>query len=277
MDQDATCYRGRPWPRRHCVTWSGPTHPSLKKGTTPTFWRMSIVAKRLLCIRIPLGMEVGLSIGDIVLHGDPAPPGKKAQPLTQFLANVQCGQAAGWIKTPLGMEVDVGPGQCLLWPQSSISAKAGFLLKCRNSMGNNGHGGRNASPCLISQRSVQLLLWYGDFLISQDGSRRRVGFLNFKIFNGLNGHDYRTASLWQILTKSLMLGPGSVDFFIFAHGGRRQLGFLKLQSVTGRTHQDGRTASMCEMSSKSVNVQPRPVDFLRWRPPPYGIFYFWSL
>jgi len=33
---------------------------------------MSIVAKRLY-IRIPLGLEVGLSLGDIVLDGDPAP------------------------------------------------------------------------------------------------------------------------------------------------------------------------------------------------------------
>jgi len=31
-----------------------------------------------------LGMEVGLSPGDIVLDGDPAPPPKGAQPLPQF-------------------------------------------------------------------------------------------------------------------------------------------------------------------------------------------------
>jgi len=27
-----------------------------------------------VCIRIPLGTEVGLNLGDIVLDGDPAPP-----------------------------------------------------------------------------------------------------------------------------------------------------------------------------------------------------------
>jgi len=48
MDQDATWYRGRPWPSRHCVTW-GPSFPSPKRGRIPLphFRPMSIVAKRL--------------------------------------------------------------------------------------------------------------------------------------------------------------------------------------------------------------------------------------
>jgi len=33
---------------------------------------------------------------------------------TQFLAHVYCGQMAGWIKTPLGTEVDLGPGHIVL-------------------------------------------------------------------------------------------------------------------------------------------------------------------
>jgi len=32
----------------------------------------------------------------------------------QFLAHVCCGQTAGWIKTPLGTEVDLGPGHFVL-------------------------------------------------------------------------------------------------------------------------------------------------------------------
>jgi len=32
----------------------------------------------------------------------------------QFLAHVYCGQTAGWIKTPLGTEVDLGPGHFVL-------------------------------------------------------------------------------------------------------------------------------------------------------------------
>ena len=63
-------------------------------------------------------MEVGLSLGDIVLDGDPArPPLKGHNP--QFSANVHCGQMAGWTKMPLGMEVGLGPGNCVRWVPSS--------------------------------------------------------------------------------------------------------------------------------------------------------------
>jgi len=37
----------------------------------------------------------------------------------QFLANVCCGQTAGWIKMPLGTEVDLGPGHIVKWGPSS--------------------------------------------------------------------------------------------------------------------------------------------------------------
>ena len=33
MDQGATCYGGRPWPRPHCVIRWGPRSPSQKSGT----------------------------------------------------------------------------------------------------------------------------------------------------------------------------------------------------------------------------------------------------
>jgi len=58
-------------------------------------------------------MEVGLGPGQIVLDGDtvPLPPKGRAP---QFLALVCCGQTAGWIKTPLGTEVDLGPGHFIL-------------------------------------------------------------------------------------------------------------------------------------------------------------------
>jgi len=32
----------------------------------------------------------------------------------QFSAHVYCGQTAGWIKMPLGMEVGIGPGHVVL-------------------------------------------------------------------------------------------------------------------------------------------------------------------
>jgi len=66
------------------------------------------------------------------------------------LAHVYCGQTAGWMKTPLGTEVDLGTGhnvldgdpatsrkwhsssplfgRCLLWRRSPISATAELLL-----------------------------------------------------------------------------------------------------------------------------------------------------
>jgi len=33
---------------------------------------------------------------------------------TQFLAHVYCGQTAGWMKTPVGTEVDLSPGHIVL-------------------------------------------------------------------------------------------------------------------------------------------------------------------
>jgi len=65
--------------------------------------------------KMPLGMEVGLGLGDFVLDGVPALPVKRSQlPPTQFSAHVYCGQMAGWVKTPLGMEIDLGPGHIVL-------------------------------------------------------------------------------------------------------------------------------------------------------------------
>jgi len=40
---------------------------------------------------------------------------------TQFLAHVYCGQTAGWMKTPLGTEIDLGLGHIVL---------DGFLALC---------------------------------------------------------------------------------------------------------------------------------------------------
>ena len=54
-------------------------------------------------------MEVGLGPCLIVLDGDPAPP-KKGGQTPHFSVHVYCGQTAGWIKMPIGTEVDLGPG-----------------------------------------------------------------------------------------------------------------------------------------------------------------------
>ena len=85
-----------------------------------------------------------------MLDGDPAPlPQNGGGARSQFLAYVYCGQTAGWVKTPRGMEVDLGQihivlegvpalcergiaasplfGPCLLWPRLPISATAELL------------------------------------------------------------------------------------------------------------------------------------------------------
>jgi len=58
---------------------------------------------------MPLGTEVGLGLRDMVLDGDPVPPPLKGHS-PKFLANVRCGQMAGWTKMPLSMDIGVGPG-----------------------------------------------------------------------------------------------------------------------------------------------------------------------
>jgi len=62
---------------------------------------------------MPLGTEVCLSPGDIMLDGDQLPL-KGAKPLPQFSAYVHCRQTAGWIKMPLSMEERLGPGDIVL-------------------------------------------------------------------------------------------------------------------------------------------------------------------
>ena len=66
---------------------------------------------------MPVGTEVGLGLRDNVLDWDAAPPPLKGHS-HQFSANVRCGQTAGWTKMPLGMEVGLGPGNCVRWGPS---------------------------------------------------------------------------------------------------------------------------------------------------------------
>ena len=61
-----------------------------------------------------LGMDVGLSPGDVVLDGDPVPLSNKGAEPPKFSAHVYCGQMSGWIKMPLGTKVGLSPGDCVL-------------------------------------------------------------------------------------------------------------------------------------------------------------------
>jgi len=72
---------------------------------------------------MPLGTEVGLRPCDFVLDGDPAHPSPKRGRSPQFSAHVYCGQTDGWIKTALGMEMGVGPGDIVRWYTCSPAEK----------------------------------------------------------------------------------------------------------------------------------------------------------
>jgi len=98
------------------IVLDGDSAPSIpKKGAEPlpNFRLISIVAERLDAPRCQLyGGRPHCSPGDFVLDGDPAPPSPKRgrRPSPQFSAHVHCGQTAGCIKLPLGVEVGLSPG-----------------------------------------------------------------------------------------------------------------------------------------------------------------------
>jgi len=79
MDQDATWYGGRPQPRRLCVRWGPRSTLPKNGGTAPSpifgpFLLWSNGCNTAACIKMPLGIEVGLSPGYFVLDGNPALP-----------------------------------------------------------------------------------------------------------------------------------------------------------------------------------------------------------
>jgi len=149
MHQDATWYGGRPQPRRLCVRWR--PSPLPRSGEAPP---NPIFGTRLL-------RPNGCMDQDATWYGGrprptrycvrcgPSYPQKKGTPTNPILAHVYCGQLAGRMKTPLGTEVDPGPGHtvldgvpapakgaqqpplfdpCVLCPRSPISATAELLL-----------------------------------------------------------------------------------------------------------------------------------------------------
>jgi len=62
---------------------------------------------------MPLGTELGLGQGHIVLDGTQL-PAQKGGHSPQFSVHVCCGQTAGWIKMSLGTEVGHGPDDIAL-------------------------------------------------------------------------------------------------------------------------------------------------------------------
>jgi len=73
MDQDVTWHGGRPRPWTHCVRWGSSSQPP-KGAQPPIFSTCLLCDQTAVWSKMPLGMEVGLGPGHIVLDGDPAPP-----------------------------------------------------------------------------------------------------------------------------------------------------------------------------------------------------------
>jgi len=195
-----------------------------KKGH-PQFSAHVYCGQTAVCIRIPLGTEVGLSLGDIALDGDPAPPPlkghspqfsihdrcgakrldglrchlvgrggrprprrlcvrwgmgpssarKKGTAPTQFSAHVCCGQTAGWMKTPLSMEVNFGPGHTVYLAPPCEKGTAAPLISAHVYCGHGRPSQLLLSSCspffLISdiavfvlKRDVKLQLTHSPFL-----------------------------------------------------------------------------------------------------------------
>ena len=82
MDEAGTWHGGRPQPRRLCVR-RGPRSTLRKMGAEPPpqFSAHFYCDHTAACIKMPFGTKVGLSPGDFVLDGDPAPKPLNFRPM----------------------------------------------------------------------------------------------------------------------------------------------------------------------------------------------------
>jgi len=102
---------------------------------------------------MPLGAEIGLDPGHILLDGDPD-LAKKGHNSPHFSAHVYCGQMAGWINMLLDTEVGLGPGHIVLDGDPAPPQR-------------RGHSPRIFRPCLLwpngrsseQQRCALVNLW----------------------------------------------------------------------------------------------------------------------
>jgi len=99
-------------------------HPQKGAQPPPQFSAHVYCGQTAAWIKVPLGMEVGLDLGHIVLDGDPAPLPKGGHS-PQFSVHVCCGQMPGWIKMPLGTKVGLRPGRIVLYENPAPSPKRG--------------------------------------------------------------------------------------------------------------------------------------------------------
>jgi len=103
MYQDASWYRGRPPPKRHCV-WCGPSSLPKRGQSPPPFLAYVCCGQTSGWIKMPPGTKVGFFPCHIVLNGDPAPPPERKGHSNPHVF-----------------------GPCLLWLRSPISAELLYL------------------------------------------------------------------------------------------------------------------------------------------------------
>jgi len=90
MDQDETWRGDRPRPLPHCVRWGAGSLSQRGTALPPQFSAHVRCGETAGWIKMPLGMEVGLGSGHIVLDGYLVPSKKGHSP--QFSALIYCGQ-----------------------------------------------------------------------------------------------------------------------------------------------------------------------------------------
>jgi len=134
MYQDATWYEGRPQPTGLCVR-CGPS-PLPKKEAEPGGGAPQFSA-HVYCGQTPGWIEVALTWHGGMPWSSPhcarmehsSPPekggGARGQSPPQFSVHLYCGQTAGCIKMPLGMEVGLIPGDFVLDGEPALSPKGG--------------------------------------------------------------------------------------------------------------------------------------------------------
>ena len=104
VNQDGTWHGGGPWSRPHCARW-GTSSPS-QKGAEPP-----ICGPFLLSPNGRMNQD-GTWQGGVAWSKPHCVRWGPSHP--QFSAHFYCRQTAGCIKMPLGMEVDLSPGDFVL-------------------------------------------------------------------------------------------------------------------------------------------------------------------
>jgi len=180
-----------------------------------------------------------------VFDGDPAPPQKKGTAPIQCLAHVYCGETAGWIKMPLGTEVNLGPVDVMLGgvaappkrgtaPQFSAHIYCGWMKMPLGTEVDLGPGyivltgtqlpsrkGHTSSPlfrpCLLWPRPP---ISATAELLFKIAAIRHLGFLETGFFNCGYTSECHYASSCKILWQSVQLFLRYGDFSISQNGGR---------------------------------------------------------